>query len=73
MFWLSEKGLWTDEEFLYKMNEIAKVVKIKPFGFCMEPEQSCDLPLIFNINDTDSNLFLPGKQCMGDIFGSDCG
>lgn len=56
---LPKDGLWSGSEFLDKMKEISKSLNIRPFGFCIEPEQSADLPLIFNINDTASNMLMP--------------
>ncbi len=40
-------GLWTYSEFLEKMKKISDALKIRPFGFNIEAEQTSELPFIF--------------------------
>ncbi len=44
---LPREGLWTYSEFLEKMKKISEVLKIRPFGFNIEAEQTSELPFIF--------------------------
>ncbi len=42
-----EKGMWSVSEFRGKMKKISAALKIRPFGFSIEREQSAELPFIF--------------------------